>query len=25
MNPAINCEECGDPIPEERRKAIACK
>jgi RNA polymerase-binding transcription factor DksA len=22
---AINCEECGDPIPESRRKAIACK
>jgi phage/conjugal plasmid C-4 type zinc finger TraR family protein len=22
---AINCEECGEPIPESRRKAIACK
>jgi hypothetical protein len=22
---AINCEECGEPIPEQRRKAIACK
>ena len=22
---AFNCEECGDPIPESRRKAIACK
>jgi RNA polymerase-binding transcription factor DksA len=22
---AINCEECGDPIPENRKKAIACK
>ena len=22
---AINCEECGEPIPENRRKAIACK
>jgi phage/conjugal plasmid C-4 type zinc finger TraR family protein len=22
---AINCEECGEPIPELRRKAIACK
>ncbi|WP_228778871.1 TraR/DksA C4-type zinc finger protein [Methylobacter sp. BlB1] len=22
---AIDCEECGEPIPESRRKAIACK
>ena len=22
---AINCEECGEPVPESRRKAIACK
>lgn len=22
---AVNCEECGEPIPEQRRKAIACK
>ena len=22
---AINCEECGEPIPESRTKAIACK
>jgi RNA polymerase-binding transcription factor DksA len=22
---AINCEECGKPIPESRRQAIACK
>ena len=22
---AINCEECGEPIPESRRKAITCK
>ena len=22
---AINCEECSEPIPESRRKAIACK
>jgi RNA polymerase-binding transcription factor DksA len=22
---ALNCEECGEPIPEQRRKAIACK
>ncbi len=22
---AINCEECGEPIPEQRRQAIACK
>jgi RNA polymerase-binding transcription factor DksA len=22
---AINCEECGEPIPEKRRQAIACK
>jgi phage/conjugal plasmid C-4 type zinc finger TraR family protein len=22
---AVNCEECGEPIPEKRRKAIACK
>jgi phage/conjugal plasmid C-4 type zinc finger TraR family protein len=22
---AINCEECGEPIPESRRKAIASK
>jgi len=22
---AINCEECGEPIPENRRKTIACK
>ena len=22
---AINCEECGEPIPESHRKAIACK
>lgn len=22
---AIECEECGEPIPESRRKAIACK
>ncbi len=22
---AVNCEECGEPIPEERRRAIACK
>jgi len=22
---AVNCEECGEPIPEQRRKVIACK
>jgi RNA polymerase-binding transcription factor DksA len=22
---AINCEECGEPISESRRKAIPCK
>jgi phage/conjugal plasmid C-4 type zinc finger TraR family protein len=22
---AIDCEECGEPIPESRRKAIPCK
>lgn len=22
---ATHCEECGEPIPEARRKAIACK
>lgn len=22
---ATDCEECGEPIPEARRKAIACK
>jgi len=22
---ATECEECGEPIPEARRKAIACK
>jgi phage/conjugal plasmid C-4 type zinc finger TraR family protein len=22
---AINCEACGEPIPESRRKAVACK
>lgn len=22
---SIECEECGEPIPEARRKAIACK
>jgi len=22
---ATHCDECGEPIPEERRKAIACK
>lgn len=22
---AAECEECGEPIPEARRKAIACK
>mgnify|MGYP006281975901 FL=1 len=22
---ALECEECGEPIPESRRKAIACK
>ena len=22
---AFYCEECGDPIPENRRKAIACQ
>jgi phage/conjugal plasmid C-4 type zinc finger TraR family protein len=22
---AVNCEECGEPIPENRRKAIPCK
>ena len=22
---AINCEECGDPIPESRKKAIVFK
>jgi phage/conjugal plasmid C-4 type zinc finger TraR family protein len=22
---AIHCEECGEPIPEARRKAIACR
>jgi phage/conjugal plasmid C-4 type zinc finger TraR family protein len=22
---ATYCEECGEPIPEARRKAIACK
>ncbi|WKJ88575.1 TraR/DksA C4-type zinc finger protein [Methylomonas montana] len=22
---ASHCEECGEPIPEARRKAIACK
>ena len=22
---AVNCEECGEPIPESRRKAITCK
>lgn len=22
---ATHCEECGDAIPESRRKAIACK
>ena len=22
---ATHCEECGEPIPETRRKAIACK
>ncbi len=22
---ALNCEECGEPIPEQRRKAIACQ
>ncbi len=22
---ALFCEECGEPIPENRRKAIACR
>lgn len=22
---AVNCVECGEPIPEARRRAIACK
>ncbi len=22
---ATHCEECGEPIPEARRRAIACK
>ena len=22
---ATHCEECGEPIPEKRRKAIACR
>ena len=22
---SIYCDECGEPIPESRRKAIACK
>ncbi len=22
---ALHCEECGEPIPENRRKAIACQ
>lgn len=22
---ATHCEECGEPIPEARRKAIACR
>ena len=22
---AVECEECGEPIPESRRKAIPCK
>jgi phage/conjugal plasmid C-4 type zinc finger TraR family protein len=22
---ATHCEECGEPIPENRRKAISCK
>nr|WP_330165396.1 TraR/DksA C4-type zinc finger protein [Methylomonas sp. LL1] len=22
---ATHCEECGEPIPEARRKAIACQ